>query len=98
MKRQTFPRKFADEPRQIIPPALRPPELTVKEPSARGWLAKVAVASVVLPALLVRGSFNLGQRLAFTSHGIAAAVKSSVVPTPAPVSLDLPSPVGPDNS
>lgn len=98
MKRQTFPRKFAAEPKQIIPLALRPPALTVKEPPARGWLAKVAVASVVLPAVLVRGSFNLGQRLAFTLHGIAAAVKSSVVPTLAPVSLDLPSPVGPNHS
>jgi hypothetical protein len=46
MKRQTFPRKFADEPEQIIPLALRPPALTVKKPPARGWLAKVAVASV----------------------------------------------------
>jgi hypothetical protein len=97
MKRQTFPRKFADEPKQIIPLALRPPALTVKQPPAAGW-RRLLFASVVLPALLVRGSFNLGQRLAFTSHGIAAAVKSSVVPTPAPVSLDLPSPVGPDNS
>ena len=75
MKRQTRPRKFADEPKQIIPLALRPPVLTVKEPPARGWLAKIAVASVVRPAVLVRSSFNLGQRLAFTLHGIAAVAK-----------------------
>jgi len=37
MKRQTFPRKFADEPKQIIPLALRPPALTVKQPPAAGW-------------------------------------------------------------
>ena len=98
MKRQTFQRKFADEPRQVIPLALRRPELTVKESSARGWLAKVAVARVVLAAVLVRGFI---QPRGATSVHVAryrGRSKSSVVPTPEPVSLDLPSPVGRDNS
>jgi type II secretory pathway predicted ATPase ExeA len=94
-----FPPKSADKPKQIIPLTLRPPVLTAKEPPARGWLAKVAVVSVVLLALGWSGvHFNLGQRLALSWHDVAATVKSSVVPTPTPVSLDSATPAGPDNS
>src|ERR1019366_8734859 len=68
-----LPPKFADEPKQIIPLALRPPVLTVTEPPARGWLAKVAVASVVLLALGWTGVHsNVGRRLAVSLHDIAA--------------------------
>ena len=47
MKRQTFPRKFADEPKQIIPLALRPPALTVKQPPAAGWRRLLFALSLI---------------------------------------------------
>ncbi len=98
-EKEDFPPKSAHEPKQIIPLTLRAPVLTVKEPLARSWPAKVAVVSVVLFVLGWFGvHFNFGQRLALTWHDAAAAAKSSVVPTPAPASLDSATPAGPDNS
>jgi general secretion pathway protein A len=89
--------KFLEERKQVVPIAVRPPVLTVKEPPARTWLTKVAVAGVVL--LIVVGCtgvyFNFGQRLGYSWHDIAAAVKSYVNPTPTPT---VPAPALPDAS
>jgi type II secretory pathway predicted ATPase ExeA len=93
------PPKLAVEPKPIIPVAARPPALTVTEPPSRGWLAKAAVASVVLLVLFWSGvHFNLQQRLVFFLHEIKTAVKSSVVSTSTPV-LPVPAtPTSPNNS
>jgi general secretion pathway protein A len=91
--------KSGDEPKHSVLQILHPPVLTLKEPPARGLLAKVALSSVVLLALGWSGfQFNLGQRLALSLHGIGSAVKSLVVPTPAPVSFDSPALAVPDES
>jgi type II secretory pathway predicted ATPase ExeA len=93
-----LPPKLTVEPKPMIPLAPRPQVLTVTEPPSRGWLAKVAVASVVLIALFWSGvHFDLQQRLVFFVHKIGAAVKSSVVSTSTPV-LPVPAtPAGPNN-
>jgi type II secretory pathway predicted ATPase ExeA len=89
--------KSADEPKHSVLQILHPPVLTLKEPPARGWLAKITISSVVLLALGWSGvQFNLGQRLAFSLHGIGAAVKSLVLRTPATISLDQLAPAGLD--
>lgn len=91
--------KSGDEPKHSVLQIPQPPVLTVKEPPARDWLAKVAIASVVLLALGWSGvQSNLGQRLAVSLHGIGSAVKSLVVPTAAPVSFDPPALAVPDRS
>jgi general secretion pathway protein A len=98
-EKRNFPPRLADEPKRTIPLAFHPPALTVNEAAARGWLANVAVASVVLFALgWVGGLFNLGQRVTFWLHDIVPAVKTSVAPTPVPASLDPPAPASPDGS
>jgi general secretion pathway protein A len=74
---------------------LRPTVVTAKEPPARSWLAKAAIASAVLFALGWSAvHLDIGKRF----MSIAAAAKSSVVLTPAPVSLDPIAPATPDNS
>jgi type II secretory pathway predicted ATPase ExeA len=91
--------KLGDEPKHSALQILRPPVLTLREPPARGWLAKITISSVVLLALGWSGvQFNLGPRLAFSLHGIGAAVKSFVVPRPATVSLNPPATAGFDMS
>ena len=91
--------KLGDEPKHSALQILRPPVLTLREPPARGWLAKITISSVVLLALGWSGvQFNLGPRLAFSLHGIGAAVKSLVVPRPATVSLNPPATAGFDMS
>jgi type II secretory pathway predicted ATPase ExeA len=88
-----LPPKFADEPKQVIPAAQRPPVLTVKEPPARGWLTKVAIAGVVLLALGWTGvHFNFGQRLAYSFDDIATTIKSYFVPTPPRLSMESTTP------
>ena len=92
-------RKSRNERKHSVLQILHPPVLTLKEPPARGLLAKVVISSVVLLALGWSGvQFNLGQRLALSLHGIGSAVKSLVVPTPAPVSFDSPALAVPDVS
>ena len=91
--------KSGDKPKHRVLQILHPPVLTLKEPPARAWLAKVAISSVALFVLGWSGiQFNLARRLAFSLHGIGTAVKSLVVPTPAPVSFDAPAPSGLDQS
>ena len=86
------PPKFVEEPQQVGPIAYHPPVLTVKEPPARNWLAKVTVVSVVLLALAWTGiHFNFGQRFGDSWHDVAAVVKSYIAPAPAalpPAALD----------
>jgi len=94
-----LPPKFVEEPKQVMPAVHCLPVLTVNEPSARGWLTKISIASVVLLGLgWVGGLFNLGQQLTFSFHNIVAAVRTSIVPTLARESLDPPAPAGPDKS
>jgi len=79
------------EPKHSLLQTPRAPVLTLKEPPARGWLTRISIASVALIALVWSGvQFNLGQRLVFSLHGVGAAVKSVVVPPPAPMPLDPP--------
>jgi hypothetical protein len=81
--------KSVDPPKQSVVQNPRSAVLTVKEPPARGWLPKVAVASAVLFVLGWSGAhFDAGKRFMTLWHGISAAEKNSVVPAPAPVSLD----------
>jgi type II secretory pathway predicted ATPase ExeA len=81
--------KSVDPPKQSVVQNLRPAVLTVKAPPARGWLPKVVLASAVLFALGWSGMhFDVGKRFTTLWHGTSAAEKNSVVPTPAPVSLD----------
>jgi general secretion pathway protein A len=82
-EKPSVPAKSADEPKPIVPQALRAPVLIVKDTPIRGWLAKAAVAGVVLFALCWSGLyFNVGQRITSSVNDIAATVKSYVVPVP----------------
>jgi general secretion pathway protein A len=79
--------KSAEEPKQVISIAPRPAVLTVMEPPARGWLTKVSLASALLLSLGWAGVyFNFEQRLGYSWHDIAAAVKSYLVPAVPPAS------------
>jgi general secretion pathway protein A len=63
--------------------------LTVKEPPARGWLPKVALAGAALFLLGWSGvHLDIAKRLMVLWHGASPAEKSSIVPTPTPVSID----------
>ena len=87
-----------DPPKQNVVQNFRPAVLTVKEPPARGWLPRVVFASVVLFALSWFGLHSdMGKRFMALWHGTSPAEKSSVVTTPAPVSLDPAEPAGPGN-
>lgn len=78
--------KSAEEPKQqVIPIAPRPAVLTVAEPPARNWLTKVALVSVALLALGWTGiHFNFEERIGYSLHDIAAAVKGFVVSASSP--------------
>jgi type II secretory pathway predicted ATPase ExeA len=87
-----------DPPKQIVVQNVRPVVLTVKELPARGRLPKVVFASAVLFALSWFGlQSDIGKRFMPLWHGISPAEKSSVVPAPAPVSLDPAAPADPGN-
>jgi type II secretory pathway predicted ATPase ExeA len=93
-----FAPKSVSPPKQSVVQNLRPAVLTVMEPPSRGWLPKVALASAVLFALGWSGvRLDIGKRFMVLWHGISAAEKGSVVPTPAPVSVDPAAPAGPGN-
>jgi hypothetical protein len=65
--------------------------LTVNEPPARGWLAKLVIASAVLLALGWSGAhFDIGKRFMNLWHSGLAAGENPVVttPTPEPESFD----------
>jgi type II secretory pathway predicted ATPase ExeA len=81
--------KSADEPKQqVIPIGARPAVLTVAEPPARNWLTKVGLVSAALLALGWTGiHFNFEQRIGYSLHDIAAAVKSFVVSASSPAEL-----------
>src|ERR1700687_556248 len=94
-RKRDFTLKSEDQVERSFSQNLRPTVVTVKEPPARGWLPKAAIASAVLFALGWSAvHFDIGKRF----MSIAAAAKSSVVLTPAPVSLDPIAPATPDNS
>ena len=77
---------------------LRPAVLTLKEPPVRSWLSKVVLAGALGCALGWSGMhLDIGKRFKALWHDISAAEKSSIVPTPTPVSGDAAAPVGPGN-
>jgi hypothetical protein len=89
----------ADPPKQSVLQYLRPAVLAVKEPPARRWLPRIAVASAVLFALgWAGGYFDVWNRLPRSLRAISAAEKSSVIPTPATLSLDSATLTGPNSS
>jgi general secretion pathway protein A len=79
---------------QVIPIAPRPAVLTVAEPPARNWLTKVGLVIVTLLALGWTGiHFNFEERIGYSLHDIASAVKGFVVSASSPTdekNLDLP--------
>jgi general secretion pathway protein A len=90
--------KPALQPKQsvmLIPPAA---VLTVKEPPARGWLPKFALACALLIALgWSAAHLDIAKRFMGLWQGIPAAEKSPAVPTSGPVSLDPAGLNGPGN-
>ena len=93
-----FAPKPVGQPKQSVVQYIRPAVLTVKEPPARGWLPKVALASAVLFALGWSAvQLDVGKRVMVLWHGISAVERGPVVPTPAPVSLDPAVQDGPGN-
>jgi len=79
----------------LIPPAA---VLTVKEPPARGWLPKFALACALLIALgWSAAHLDIAKRFMGLWQGIPAAEKSPPVPTSGPVSLDPAGLNGPGN-
>jgi general secretion pathway protein A len=90
--------KSVNPPKQSIEQNLSPAVLTIKEPPARGWLPKFALASAVLFALGWSGMHSdVAKRFMDLRYGTSATEKGSVAPTPVPVSLDPAAPVGPGN-
>jgi general secretion pathway protein A len=88
--------KSVDPLKQSVVQNLRPAVLTVKEPPARGWLPKIAIASAMLIALGWSGvRLDMGKRLMVFWYGNSEVEKSSVVPTSAPVSFDPAAPAVP---
>lgn len=89
----------SEEPtKQSVVQKIRPAVLTVKEPPARGWLPKAALASAVLLALGWSGAHSgVGKKLMVLLHGISPAEKSSILPASAPLSLDPGAPASPGN-
>jgi general secretion pathway protein A len=98
-KKIEFAPKSADQPKKRISQNLRAKVLTVKELPSRGWLPKLAIASALLLAVgWTGGYFDVGKRLVLSLHAISASEKSSVVPTPVPVSLASATMTGPNDS
>jgi hypothetical protein len=92
--------KSVDPPKQIIEQNLRPAVLTLKEPAARGWLPKFALASALLFALGWSGMhLDIGKRFMDLWHGTSAAEKGSFAPMapPTPESLDPAAPADSGN-
>ena len=98
-KKIEFAPKSADQPKKRISQNLRAKVLTVKELPSRGWLPKLAIASALLLAVgWTGGYFDVGKRFVLSLHAISASEKSSVVPTPVPVSLASATMTGPNDS
>ena len=73
--------KVVEPPKQSVVLNPRRAVLTVNEPPARGWLAKLVIASAVLLALGWSGAhFDIGKRFTTLWHGGLAAEENSVVP------------------
>ena len=80
--------KLEVEPRPIVPNSYRAPVLTIKDAPALGWLARAAVATLVLFALGWLGVyFNLAQRISVALHDLPAALKTDGRGAQPPTSL-----------
>jgi type II secretory pathway predicted ATPase ExeA len=90
--------KPLDPPKPSVAQTVRTAVLTVEGPPSRRWFPKVALACAVLFALSWSWThLDVGKRFMVFWHGIPTAEKSSVVPAPAPVSIDPAAPAGPRN-
>lgn len=84
-----FAPKSVRQPKPRVAQNLPAAVLTVKEPPARGWVPKIALASAVLFALCWSGvRLEIEKRVMVLWYGISAVEKSPVVSMPAPVALD----------
>lgn len=87
-----LPEKTEEAPKRSVvqsvrPPVVRPPVLTVHEPSSRR-LSKLVLTCTALLALGWSGfHFGFGKRVMVLWHGLSTTEKGSVVTAPSPLSL-----------
>jgi hypothetical protein len=92
-----LPAKTEEPLKRSVVQSVRPPVLTVHEPSSRR-LSKLVLTCTALLALGWSGfHFEFGKRFMDLWHGLSASEKSSVVPARAPLSLDSTVPASSDN-